>query len=492
MVSTRRGSQSSTADESTPRKAAEKKQAPKTPRGTPAKRTSSAAKTKNKVAATRTPLSPDLQSPVAAARARTGEASVTSSGGSTASNNRRPGLAFHVQKQLAADIEGTGGIKRLISEDSASTDQSLARLLDQRTDVYGKRATPLRKQIQNYVCRWKKKYNDGTYEADVLNRFQVLSFANLKKAGKQAATKPKPAGRGPAPLKSDSSVGEDSSQSSSSSNGTSSSGTSSDSGTVPQVIETQARASTPAAKATAKKPPDSKKTAEKPTAPAKMSMSPSNITLPANTHRIDVNVDRPEDNREVTVFSLSDIPGVKDTAAHFFGHWITLPMDIRHVYDDEKTKWYKARLWSENSVLLSVPAFPYSLLHNREEMSRSGKLPDYVVSGMDDGRHVYDERKASRKIKHMLLQFPESTRLTSSDIYEEAGDDEYLKLSIIPVEYTHNRVVGTNVQHWAGFTVGRTDVRPKKKGKLEEDNGKSDAAMLLQALYEPSGTRAAW
>jgi hypothetical protein len=59
---------------------------------------------------------------------------------------------------------------------------------------------------------------------------------------------------------------------------------------------------------------------------------------------ITVNTDRPECNREVLVFPLQDIEGVK-VGSHYFGYYIMFPMDIRYVLDNETIEHYKARVF---------------------------------------------------------------------------------------------------------------------------------------------------
>jgi hypothetical protein len=201
---------------------------------------------------------------------------------------------------------------------------------------------------------------------------------------------------------------------------------------------------------------------------------------------INVNIDRPEANREVLVFPLKDIEGVKTVKGekktmHYFGYYIMFPMDIRFILDDETTEHYKARVFSMNQVLLSVPAWPYSPLMNRDEIAN---LVDGIVTdGMDDARHAFDDNKESRRWKYILLDFPPSHSLGSKEIYDEAGEDEELKLELIPFVYAHKKIPNAvNTIHYAGWKVCRTDIRPTKRGKVEQKENKSMGASLLAGI----------
>jgi hypothetical protein len=199
---------------------------------------------------------------------------------------------------------------------------------------------------------------------------------------------------------------------------------------------------------------------------------------------INVNIDRPEANREVLVFPLKEIEGVKP-GSHYYGYYIMYPMDIRYILDDETIEHYKARVFSTNQVLLTVPAWPYSPLYNREEIR--GNVQDIVTDAMDNARHWFEENKASRKCKHLLLEFPSGHALGGKEIYEEATDDEELEIELIPVVYSHRKIPNsTNTLHYAAWKVYRTDIRPTKQGKVDHKENKSKGAALLASIMDDS------
>jgi len=146
--------------------------------------TPGSARKKNRVVPPKPVQSPDiLRSPTSKIRDDGTVGSVTSAASSTSS---RPGLAYHIQKQLAKDIELSGGIANF----KKGKEHALSKLLDAGdSDIYGKRGDPIRSQLQKCVCRWIKCSREKTHAEKVLNRFSVKSALTLKKESSQAKKK---------------------------------------------------------------------------------------------------------------------------------------------------------------------------------------------------------------------------------------------------------------------------------------------------------------
>jgi hypothetical protein len=108
--------------------------------------------------------------------------------GSNTSNGSDRGIAGHILKQLAKDIEAAGGIK-LFTKEGKNLDQALCFLCDHRQETYGKRGQPLRSQITKKVYRWQILDKEGRYDSKVLNFYQVKSFANLQADLKGSSSK---------------------------------------------------------------------------------------------------------------------------------------------------------------------------------------------------------------------------------------------------------------------------------------------------------------
>ncbi len=147
-------------------------------------RTPSSASRKNKVVATKPIKSPELKLPGILDSQTLEDSSVLSIASSTAS---RPGLSFHIQKQLAKDIESNGGIGVFRKQ---KVSQAVCKFLDKQDNpIYGVRGDPLRSQLQQYIKRWKRLDREGTYAEKVLNRFTVQSAANQRAAERNKTEK---------------------------------------------------------------------------------------------------------------------------------------------------------------------------------------------------------------------------------------------------------------------------------------------------------------
>jgi len=214
-----------------------------------------------------------------------------------------------------------------------------------------------------------------------------------------------------------------------------------------------------------------------------------------NTFTIDVNTKCPEANREVIVCDLERIPGAgeeKDTL--FKGFWMTLPIDIRFIADDESTTHWKARVFSSNTVLLSIQAWDYTHLNGRDQLENA--VTENVLEAIDDSQHDCaaqpSDKKEARKWKHLFLKFSDEAELSAKSIHSNAGEDENLELELVPVAVEHPKLKGVSyTTMYAAWKVARTDIKARKKGKVEKKDDKSDAARLLEMISGVSGMKIA-
>lgn len=107
----------------------------------------------------------------------------SSTASSTASKSRSE-FPAHFKKQLAEDIERTGGIQRLID----SKEHLLRKLLNKRPELYQDPAHPWRRKIQLLVLTWKKYHKQGNYAKRILARFQVVPFEYRDKTETETET----------------------------------------------------------------------------------------------------------------------------------------------------------------------------------------------------------------------------------------------------------------------------------------------------------------
>jgi hypothetical protein len=466
-------------------------------------------KPKNRVSAVKPAKSPDLKSPtkrlLTLASGTDGDDSLSVSGGSVRSDSSTAssrGIPLHIQKQLAFDIEAAGGIAAF-KADPEGTEQAVSKLCEARSEIYGARGGPLREKIRKKVWYWRQLHKKGQYIEKVLNNFGVKSAANLKKAAKSSSLAPSSSDRSdgekkrPAKDLSGKKQKQPRSSSSSSSSQSSSSSSSISSDHVARASEPPAsvKDAPPAVIGITAKTNPKKKTAEPSPSRTDKKIHNSDLTSsracqeaampsppkPPGCSVIDVNVDCPEANRELLIFPINDIQGAKDHNAYYFGYFICFPIEHRWYTMDENVEHYKARVFSNNQLMVSLPSFDFTLLHNRDEVIQSN-FPDNVISSLDNSRHVFDANKSFRQWKHLLLNFPDDQTLKASVIFEEAGEDEQLELTMHPVEFRDVAGNVTETKLYGGFTVARVDMKPHKRGRVEHKEKESKGAKLLKDL----------
>ena len=222
------------------------------------------------------------------------------------------------------------------------------------------------------------------------------------------------------------------------------------------------------------------------TTPKTSSMSEAQCRHPSadDVEQIYVNINRPEKNREVMIYQLENMKGANDSYSYFHGFAILMMMDIRVFFLDKKTEWYKAWIYSSNSIMLRVPSFVYTLLYNREQVGNV--VDDELSNALDNARIDFQENEPYHKWKHLELVFNDANgnpiELSSKSIYNKAGDEEKLKLEMFPVEYTHDQITGMKVEHWIMWKVARLDTSAQKKGKLDNPDESEGWAALQNLL----------
>jgi hypothetical protein len=198
------------------------------------------------------------------------------------------------------------------------------------------------------------------------------------------------------------------------------------------------------------------------------------------TGRIDVNIITPEANHEALIIPLSDIQGV-DLKKHLCGYYSMLPMDLWYIMVDIKVEFYKARVFSSNSVLVTVPLWPYGPLMNRDETARH--VDECVTNAMDNARHQYFADFGHRQWKHLDFFPPDGHKVSAKDIYMDAEEDNELDIETVPIQTAHlTEKDMTDLQHWAAWKVARVDILPMKRGRIELAK-KRKAAALANKLY---------
>ena len=205
------------------------------------------------------------------------------------------------------------------------------------------------------------------------------------------------------------------------------------------------------------------------------------------TDIIEANIDNPSGNECLMLFKLVDIQSVIKSEEQYQGYSIQMRSNLRWALDDTQTDPYSARIWNDNAILFRVPAFPYTCLNNRDQMS--GGIAENVVNAMDDARHNYATDKERRQWKHLLLQFPVDHEISSKMIYSNPDDDDSVEFKMVTVSTAHALAPAPNFEHWLHFTVARTDLGATKRGRVEAKEKKSRMVLLMEQAAREQAAR---
>jgi len=157
-------------------------------------------------------------------------------------------------------------------------------------------------------------------------------------------------------------------------------------------------------------------------------------------------------------------------------------MDYRWILDDSTKPWVKASVFSDNQVLLTLPAMDYGLL--KDQATLCG-FPDHINAGLTNGRASFNEdaKEGDHRIfKKLMLTFPFDNHLSSSEIYTGAGEDKKLQLIVGLDAAGHTSVPNTtNAIYYYGFQIANRGEEGWNTADTRS-NGASDAAQAMAAL----------
>ena len=201
---------------------------------------------------------------------------------------------------------------------------------------------------------------------------------------------------------------------------------------------------------------------------------------------IEVDVNRPENNREVFIIPMEGIEG-NDKTTYYYGFGIALSVDMRHVADDITEDPYKAVLHNNSSILISMPAFPYSFLQEETFTDMKNKKLNLWHDHVMDAAHYYNNDKTDREVKHLLLQFPKECKLSVEPIMGDNDDGITLPMELFEQEIDHPKMIDVNNEYWMLWKIVRLDQKAKRKGKLNSQKQIGKTAQLFKGLKLTSG-----
>ena len=126
---------------------------------------------------------------------------------------------------------------------------------------------------------------------------------------------------------------------------------------------------------------------------------------------ININLDFPEQNREVQVYTFENLRNPR-SGDIINGFQIVIPADVR----DVASNLYRAEIVGENEILLQMPSLPFSMLHDSVKRHalltaldigcpRCQEAQDIVVNDV--------QLTPARAVRKILLRFPENIVLAN-------------------------------------------------------------------------------
>lgn len=202
---------------------------------------------------------------------------------------------------------------------------------------------------------------------------------------------------------------------------------------------------------------------------------------------INVDVDFPEQNREIKVVPFNNV--VQDDGVLHDGFDLMMDCDVHDFLNGR----YKAELVpGSNKVLITMPSASHTYLHGFgsffDELKKSPE--DYCACaelGHDIVRNAIIAGDEARKTKKLLLCFPEHIVLSTRHYCKAGASKTELKSDMIPFEtkfkwYDEDIVRGHDVVFWK---VAIHEEEPRIKTLPQSDESK-EAAKLLARLKSMS------
>jgi hypothetical protein len=192
----------------------------------------------------------------------------------------------------------------------------------------------------------------------------------------------------------------------------------------------------------------------------------------------------------------------RDEKSVLDGFHIQVAVDPRWTFDNDDGEFFLAKIFTDDSVLVGVPACEYDFLYNIDGFS---EVSECVYKEMDEFRNsIVPNVKKFKKVPMMwyLLKFPPrpgmtGVRLSVREIFQsdDLTDDTSLDLSYFPTSSVH-RVCGKYITWWATWNVVCHDTGTKqgdrKRGApdltAKRSKAAQQAAAFTAALYGTGNT----
>ena len=177
---------------------------------------------------------------------------------------------------------------------------------------------------------------------------------------------------------------------------------------------------------------------------------------------------RPEQNQELFVVQLEDVPGVKVDGKDplYLGYGIMVPFDscwAKHF--DNTHNYYNAYVYKERCVVVEFPAYPFALLKCNGSFLKVGgqgaeEVPSFIQKALNASANDFHESHANRLFHKVMIEFDSAVKLDVTKIDATAREGKYLPKRLIAI-LVEGKAIG-----YCMFVVPRVDTKAKKLNKI--------------------------
>lgn len=199
----------------------------------------------------------------------------------------------------------------------------------------------------------------------------------------------------------------------------------------------------------------------------------------------------------IWVYPDDELEGTDKKTVHS-GFVIQMKTDPRWSLDDATQEYNKARIWTDDSVLIGCVDLDYDHTKNLES---NDQVSAYVKKDMDEFRNRASEslKQGFVPMRWVLLKFPPrpgkgGVNLSVKEIYHdvEEKDEHVLELDFYPV-YSDHPKFGKHESWYASWKVVCKDDDPRgdrKRGKPDAGPKKTKEALKVEKWFKKRDTDA--
>jgi hypothetical protein len=162
-------------------------------------------------------------------------------------------------------------------------------------------------------------------------------------------------------------------------------------------------------------------------------------------------------------------------------------VDIRWVWDQPKVEHFAARIFTDDSIMVGLPAMDYDHYMHLDSFSED-HISASVENDMDEARNAYHKIPKESRKRWVLLQFPplkgwNGIRLSCKEIFRNPDytDEAKLEIETFPVKSYHKDTKRTSVNWFVQWKVvahddgGRLE---RRRGELNDEESWTAAANM--------------